>query len=395
MDEVTIGFPIEDQELSFSKAVFYNFNPIPVKKPWRDATGGFGSYIPLQGWIQLFDNDGFCGETFCSMGMVENILPLVLTGEKKKVSDWYQYLYWKLRNFGFQSGQIADLGQFDFLMLDILARKHSLPLHRYLGAKKDWCSIYKGGGSLLSSDADLVTDMERYVKEGNKIIKFKVGSDWGQNMKRDVLRMAKVRDAVGPDVHIAIDANQVFSVDEALRFADLIRPYNPAWYEEPCHSHDMNGIKELKERGVGLKLGYGESMRNAYAFETYAEKGVDHLMPLVGRMCKMSDLLKIRALCKERKLLFSAGGTSWLNAAFGALFDEDEYLENHEPMTDPIGDILSVKSEEKNGRFYLPDIIGTPIRINFEKIEKNHILDGVKCYYAERMKASFAVRAAY
>lgn len=395
MDGVTIGFPVKDEEICFSKAIYYNFNPIPVKKPWRDATGGFGSFIPLQGWIQLFDTDGYCGEAFCSMGMINNILPLILTGETKKASEWYQYIYWKLRNFGFQSGQIVDLGQLDLLMLDILARRHNKPLHRFLGAQKDWCSIYKGGGSLLSSDEDLVGDMVRYVEEGNTTIKFKVGSDWGQNMERDVRRMKMVRDAVGADIRIAVDANQVWSVDEALRFADLIRPYNPAWYEEPCHSHDMNAIKELKERGVGFKLGYGESMRNAFAFETYAEKGVDHLMPLVGRMSKMSDLLTIRSLCKENGLMFSAGGTSWLNAAFGALFDENEPLENHEPMTQPMGEILSVKCAEKNGRFYLPEIVGIPIRVNFEKLDKQRILDGVKYFYAEKMNASFAVRAAY
>ncbi len=395
MDTTELGFPIVDEDISFSKAVYYNFNPIPVKKPWRDATGGFGSFIPLQGWIQLYDSNGICGETFCSLGMIDNILPLVLTGETKKASEWYQDLYWKLRNFGFQSGQIADLGQFDFLMLDIMARRHGKPLHRFLGAKRDWCAIYKGGGSLLASDEDLVADMERYVKEGNTIIKFKVGSDWGQNMERDVRRLAMVREAVGPDIGIAIDANQVWSVDEALRFADLARPYNPAWYEEPCHSHDMNAIQELKDRGVGMKLGYGESMRNAFAFETYAEKGVDHLMPLVGRMSKMSDLLKIQSLCTEKGLMFSAGGTSWLNAAFGALFEEDGLLENHEPMTQPMGEILSVKSEEKNGKFYLPQIEGTPIRVNFEKLEKDHTLDGVKYFYAERMKGMFAVRAAY
>lgn len=395
MEKTTIGFPIEDQNLSFTKAIFYNFHPIPVKKPWRDATGGFGSFIPLQGWIQLFDQDGICGETFCSVGLVENILPLILTGETKSFSEWYQYLYWKLRNYGFQSGQIADLGQFDYLVLDILARRNNLPLHRFLGAKKDWCSIYKGGGSLLSSDADLVSDMERYVREGNRIIKFKVGSDWGQNMQRDVQRMAMVRDAVGPDIKIAVDGNQVWSVEEALRFADLIRPYDPAWFEEPCHSHDMNAIKELKDRGVGLKLGYGESMRNYFSFETYAEKGVDHLMPLVGRMSKMSDLLKIRELSKNNGLMFSSGGTSWLNAAFGALYDEDEYIENHEPMTGPMGDILSVKSEEKDGRFYLPDLIGTPIRLDINRLEKDNILESTKYLYSEKMKTSFAVRAAY
>lgn len=388
-------FPIdENSKFCFAKAVFYNFHPIPVKKPWRDATGGFGSFVPLQGWIRIYDSEGYYGETFCSTGIVNNILPLILTGETRTYGEWYNYIYWKMRNFGFQSGQIVDLGQLDLIMLEIMAKRENKPLHRFLGAQKDWAAVYKGGGSLLSDDEDLTADMVRYVEEGYKTVKFKVGSDWGKNMERDAVRMEKVRAAVGPDIQIAVDGNQVWNVEEALKFAEMIRPYNPAWYEEPVHSHDMNAIKELREK-VNMKIGYGESMRNYFAFETYAEKGVDHLMPLVGRMSKMSDLLKIRDLARKNGLLFSSGGTIWINAVFGALYNENEMLENHEPMTEPIGECLLVKPEEKNGRIYLPNIEGSPIRLNVEKLEKEGTIESVKYFYASEGNRSFAVRAAY
>ncbi|MCC8026319.1 MAG: L-alanine-DL-glutamate epimerase [Clostridium sp.] len=387
-------FKLNDK-ITFSKAVYYNFNPVPVKKPWRDATGGFGSFAPLQGWIRIYDTEGSCGETFCSTGIVSNILPLILTGETRTCQEWYHYIYWKLRNFGFQSGQIVDLGQLDLIMLDILARREGKPLHKFLGASKDWAAAYKGGGSLLSGDEDLVSDMVRYVEEEYKTVKFKVGSNWGQDMERDARRMELVRKAVGPDIEIAVDANQVWETEDAVKFAHMIRPFNPAWYEEPVHSHDMNAIKDLKNRLPGMKIGYGESMRNAYAFETYAEKGVDHLMPLVGRMSRMSDLFKIRQLAKDKGLRFSSGGTVWLNAAFGALYDEDELLEIHEPMTDPIGDCLSIKPEEKGGRLWLPSIPGIPIRLNAELLEKKGTLESVKYFYTDTAKKQFAVRAAY
>ncbi|MDO5551874.1 MAG: enolase C-terminal domain-like protein [Lachnospiraceae bacterium] len=388
-------FPIDkDARFTFAKAVYYNFNPVPVKKPWRDATGGFGNYAPLQGWIDLYDSEGYSGGTFCSMGIVTNILPLILTGETRTYQEWYDYIYWKMRNFGFQSGQIVDLGQLDLIMLEIMAKRENKPLHRFLGAKKDWAAAYKGGGSLLSDDEDLTADMVRYVEEGYRTIKFKVGSDWGKNMERDARRMEKVRAAVGEDIEIAVDANQVWNVEDALKFADMIRPYRPAWYEEPVHSHDMNAIHELRER-VNMKIGYGESMRNRFAFETYAEKGVDHLMPLVGRMSRMSDLLEIRDLAREKKLRFSSGGTVWINAVFGALYEETEMLENHEPMTLPIGECLEIKPEEKNGRLYLPDLPGSPIRLNVKKLEEDRVLESVKYFYADSSKLNFAVRAAY
>ncbi|MDR3590370.1 MAG: enolase C-terminal domain-like protein [Negativicutes bacterium] len=384
-----------NDKITFAKAVYYNFNPVPLPRPFKDATGGFGTYAPLQGWVQIYDTEGYCGETFCSSGIVANILPLILTGETKTYNQWYHDIYWKLRNFGFQSGQIVDLGQLDLIMLDILARRANQPLHRFLGARKDWAAVYKGGGAIILEDGELVEDMVRYVEEGYNTIKFKVGSDLGKNMERDVRRMELVRKAVGDKINVAVDGNQVWSVDDALTFADLIRPYNPAWFEEPVHSHDMNAIKELKDRGINMKIGFGESMRNYYSFETYAEKGVDHLMPLVGRMSRMDDLLKIRKLAKDNGLDFSSGGTTYVNAVFGALYDENEMLEFHEPVTYTLGQCLEVKPEEKNGRFYLPDMIGSPVRIALAKLEAEGALESTRYFYSESAKLAFAVRGAY
>ncbi len=393
--DMSTVFPIDENErLTFTRAEYINFHPVPVKKPWRDATGGFGSFVPLQGWIRLYDDQGFCGEGFCSESLVANVLPLVMNGESRSYRDWYHTLYWKFRNFGFQSGQIVDVGQFEQLMLDIMARRRGLPLHRFLGAKKDWAAAYKGGGSLLASDEDLVDDMTRYMSEGYRTVKFKVGSDWGTNMARDVERLRKVREAVGPDIEIAVDANQVFSLEDAVRFADLIRPYRPAWFEEPIHSHDMNGIAALR-RQAGMPIGYGESMRNGFAFETYQEKGVDHLMPLVGRMSRMEDLILIRDLARRNGLRFSSGGTVWINAAYGALYDENELLENHEPMTGPMADCLSVRPEERNGRLYLPDIPGLPCRLDQQRLTANGTVESVRYIDAGRKSAQFMVRAAY
>lgn len=383
------------EEFAFSRAVCFSFRPIPVSKPWRDATGGFGQYAPIGTWCDIYDSEGVRGGGFCSQGFVRNILPIILTGEKKSYAEWYESLYWALRNFGFQSGEIVDLAQLELMMLDIMAKRRNLPLHRLLGATKDYASCYKGGGSLLSDDDDLVADMTRYVAEGYKTIKFKVGSDWGHDCQRDVRRLKKVREAVGDDIEIAVDANQVFNVEEALVFADMVRPYNIAWYEEPVHSHDMNAIAQIAEKG-GYMVGYGESMRNSFAFETYAEKGVRHLMPLVGRMSKLSDLVVIRDLARAKSLRFSSGGTVWLNAAIGAAFyDENEKLENHEPMTQPIGDCLKIKPEEKGDKMYLPDIPGVPMQLDIEGLDSRALISNVQYFYSDKSNSTFRVSGAY
>lgn len=377
--------------ICFSKAEYYQFSPIPLPRAFKDATGGFGGYAPLRGWVRVYDREGYYGETFCSESFTGTILPLILTGETKSHADWYADLYWKHRNFGFQSGQIADLGQFDLIMLEILARRAGMPLHRFLGANKDWAAVYKIGGAITLSDEELVEQMTRYVDEGYTTIKFKVGSGWGKNMRRDAERVRKVREAIGNDIAIAVDANQVWDVGGAMQFAGMIRDYDIAWFEEPVHAHDMNAIRELKDRNIGIPLGFGESMHNFYAFETYVEKGVDHLMPLVGRMSAMGDLLKIRDLAKQNGLRFSSGGTVFINAAFGALYGEDEMLGYNEPVFQTVGQFLELKPEEKGGRMHIPDIAGSPIRLDFNKLEKCGYLESKQYFCSDPHKKQFGV----
>lgn len=371
-------------KIRFTHAKYYSFRPIPLPKPFKDGTGGFGRFAPEQGCIELYDSEGACAHLTCTRNFVATILPLILNGETKTFTEWKNTLYWRFRNGGFQSSQVVEVGQLELMMLDILAQRAGQPLHRFMGATKDWAVAYKGGGSLLLEDEELVDDMTRYVSEGYTTVKFKVGSDDGTNMERDVRRLEKVRKAVGDQIDIAVDANQRWSVEDAYKFAKMIEPYRPAWFEEPIHAHDMNGIKQLHEMLPDMQLAFGESMRVSYAYETYIEKGVTHLQPSVGRMSRMDDLLRIRDMARESGVRFSSGGRIYLNAIFGCLYGEDEYIEFHEPISAPVGVYTLFQPEEKNGKFYVQtDIPGNPQRMDLEKLEHDGLLEGYKIYYTE------------
>ena len=383
-----------DERFRFTGAMCVKLKPIPVDRPWRDATGGFGAYAPIGMWCELRDKSGYSSGGFVSASFERNIIPAVLCGEDRSYDEWYEDLYWRLRNFGFQSGEIVDLAQLELMMLDIMAKRRGLPLHRLLGATKDYALCYKGGGSLLASDDELVGEMATYAGQGYRTVKFKVGSDWGRDMEADARRLMKVREALGDEFEIAVDCNQVFDAGEAVEFWNMIKEFRPAWFEEPVHSHDMNAIAYVAQHTDAV-VAAGESMRNAFAFETYVEKGVRHLMPLVGRMSRMSDLVRIRDMARKNHLRFSSGGNVWLNAAFGAAFyEEGEFLENHEPMTMPIGQCLSVKPEERNGRMYLSDIPGSPIRLDREGLERRGLIDDIKFYGVDKA-GGFYVRVTY
>ena len=377
-----VTFDFEDK-IKFTKAVFYNFRPIPLPKPFQDGTGGFGQFIPEQGYLELSDQEGMTAHYTVSRSFVNEMLPKLLTGECKSYNEWRNDLYWKIRNAGFQSGQAVNVGTVDLMMLDILAQRENKPIHRFLGAEKDWASAYKGGGSILLSDEELVEEMCRYVSEGFTTVKFKVGSDKGRNMERDLRRIEKVRKAIGPGIGLAVDANQRWSVADAVKFAKMAEPYDLEWFEEPIHSSDFNGLKEMKEMGVKQKLSAGESMRISYMYEIYLEKGVDILQPSLGRMTRIDDLLKIRDLCREQGREFQSGGRTAYNAYFGCLYNENERIEFHAPISEPVHELMLNVPEIRDGKcFVRTDIPGIPVRMNLEKIEALGYLESKTIYQA-------------
>ncbi len=374
------GFNFQDK-IKFTKAVYYNLNPIPLPRRFKDATGGMGLNAPEQGCIEIFDSEGFCAHLSVTRSFVQNILPLILNGETHSFVEWKNILYWKVRNAGHQSSQAVEVGMLELIMLDLLAKRHNKPLHRFLGATKNYATAYKGGGSILLEDEELLEDMLRYKEEGYNTVKFKVGSD-SEDFSRDLRRIEKVRKALGDDFGIAVDANQKWNVEQAYKFATLASQYNLAWLEEPIHAHDMNGIKELKERGVSMPIAFGESMRISYAYETYIEKGVDHLQPSFGRMTRIDDLLKIKKMARANNVKFSSGGRIYYNAILGCLYEEDELIEYHEPISKPVGEYMVNKPIEKDGKFYCPDdVIGNPQKLNIEKLEKDGLLESKKVFY--------------
>ena len=233
--------------LKIKEAIFYDVASIPLPVPFKDGTGGIRHASFFQGWLKVYDEDGFCGQGPASRIMVDFFVPRLLEQGGKTNSEWTHYFWWEIRNFGYQSPYVAEMFNLDWILLDLLANRAQKPLHRFLGATKDWASVYKGGGSVLLSDEALLDDLLRFKSEGFKITKFKIGGN-GNDWSADVRRLEKARLALGDDFGIAVDANQAWDADTAFEFAKAAAPYNVEWFEEPVHAFDMEALRSLRDQ---------------------------------------------------------------------------------------------------------------------------------------------------
>ena len=120
--------------ITLKKAVYYDIAPIPLPVPFKDGTGGVRHASFFKGWMKIYDEDGFCGQGPAGPLMTDFFLPRMLDVPGKSNGAWMEYFWWEVRNFGYQSPYIAEMTNLDWLLLDLLANRAGLPLHRFLGA---------------------------------------------------------------------------------------------------------------------------------------------------------------------------------------------------------------------------------------------------------------------
>ena len=369
--------------IKIQRAEYFKLSPLPLPVPFKDATGQVRYGSLFGDWVRLYDADGVCGEGPCTSLVWEYFVPILLKLESMTLNELRTKLYWSIRNFGYQSFHVRELGALDMILLDLLSRRSTQPLHRFLGARKDFACVYKGGGSVLLSDEDLVNDILRFKSEGYHQTKIKVGGtdDW----HRDIERVEKIRKAVGDDFGIAVDANQKWDVDTAFDFMKAVIPLGVSWMEEPIHAYDMEGLQELTERiadaGIDLDVAMGESVRSYYEHVQYADHGVRHIQPANAALWNIDEYMKCKQLADERGLMLSSGGITFINVVLGALYDEHQLIEYHQPIMEVIVPYLSLSCRIDDGKFYLPDVTGTPMRMNFEKLQADGLLQSIQYKY--------------
>ncbi|MDQ1641570.1 MAG: L-fuconate dehydratase [Actinomycetota bacterium] len=122
-------------------------------------------------------------------------------------------------------------------------------------------------GWLGYDDVKLARLCREAVKDGFTQIKLKVGA----HLPDDVRRLAIARDAVGPDIRIAVDANQRWDVAEAISWVRSLAPYDLAWVEEPTSPDDVLGHAAIARGVAPVPVATGEHMANRVMFKQFLQ----------------------------------------------------------------------------------------------------------------------------
>jgi L-fuconate dehydratase len=151
-------------------------------------------------------------------------------------------------------------------------------------------------GWLGYSDEQLVRLSREAVADGFGQIKLKVGGDAAD----DARRMALARDAVGPDIRIAVDANQRWSVPEAITAIRALAPFQPYWVEEPTSPDEVLGLRRIREAVAPIQIAAGEHVANRVVFKQMLQAGaLDFLQIDACRVAGVNENIAILLLAAK------------------------------------------------------------------------------------------------
>lgn len=146
----------------------------------------------------------------------------------------------------------------DCALWDLVGKAQGQSVSTLLGATRHRLPIISIGGYYREGRtlADLGREMEAYRKAGMAGCKFKVG---GLTPEKDAERVAAARAAAGADFVLCVDANRGWSIEDAVRFAQLVEPLDIRWFEEPCHWHDDAAMMAVVRESTRIPIAAGQS----------------------------------------------------------------------------------------------------------------------------------------
>jgi galactonate dehydratase len=234
----------------------------------------------------------------------------LLIGEDPRNVDM---LYEKVRRGylfrGAQGGTvITALSGVEIALWDITGKALGAPVYQLLGGKfRDRIRIYADcHAGKDDSPAAYAEEAQRVVALGYNAIKFDVDDinnpdkldiwNWSVTPKEldgMIRRVAAVRDAVGPEIDIAIDMHARYNIDAACKFAQAMEPFNLMWLEEPVPPENMDALLKVRQ-STRTPICVGENAYTRFQYrDMFQKQATDIVMPDIMRMGGLSEARKV------------------------------------------------------------------------------------------------------
>jgi L-alanine-DL-glutamate epimerase-like enolase superfamily enzyme len=261
--------------------------------------------------VTITDSDGATGTGYCyTIGtggasvvalLEKSLCPALIGRDPARIGGVWRDLL--VMTHATSVGPITSLAlaAIDTALWDLACKKAGLALWKAVGGARTSVPVYSTEGGWLQIETDaLVEDALAKKEAGFGGAKYKIGRP---HLSEDAARLAAVRAAVGDGFEIMADANQSFTLSEALRRADMLADHGVAWFEEPMPADNVMGHAELA-RASRVPIAVGESIYSLSQFKEYLVHGAASIVQVdVARIGGITPWLKVAALAEAHGVM--------------------------------------------------------------------------------------------
>lgn len=259
------------------------------------------------GLVEVTGSDGITGIGFCYVGhrggglftqAVNDLLAHKLLGEDAyRVEGLWEEMYQEALLHGRSGTVLRAISALNNAMWDRNAKAAGLPLYRYLGASaRDQVPAYASGGYYLQGKTPehLADECAGYVSNGFRAVKIKVGGS--ADLGEEEARVRAVRERIGPDVLLMLDANNAWSdFPTALQFIRRFEAYKPYWIEEPFSPDDIDNHVRLAA-ATPIPVATGEIESGRWRFKELISRNAAAILQTDACVCGgISEFRRIAA----------------------------------------------------------------------------------------------------
>ena len=308
---------------------------IPLERTLVDSTHGAMPDFELV-TVRVRDGDGATGVGYTfTVGanghaihatIAHDLASRLVGADGDRIEALWDAMWWTLHYGGRGGAASLAISAVDIALWDLRARRAGTPLWRILGGFDPAVRCYAGGIDLDLPLAQLLKQTDDNLGRGFRAIKMKVGRS---RLAEDVERVHAMREHLGPDIALMVDANMRWSADDAIRAARALAPFDLVWLEEPTIPDDVAGHVRIVRDG-GLPIAAGENLHTLHEFtQMIAAGGVTFPEPDVTNCGGVTVFMKVAHLAQAFNLPVTSHGAHDITVHLLAAVPNRSYLEAH------------------------------------------------------------------
>ncbi|MCC5783527.1 MULTISPECIES: L-talarate/galactarate dehydratase [Kocuria] len=343
---------------------------LPLSTPISDAKVFTGRQRPMTEVVFLFAEistaQGHTGMGFsyskraggpAQYAHAKEVAEGLIGEDPNDIARVYDKLLWAGASVGRSGVATQALAAIDVALWDLKAKRAGLPLAKLLGAHRDSVRTYNTSGGFLNASLEEVRDRAtRSLEEGIGGIKIKVGLP---DSAEDLRRVAGVREHIGADVPLMVDANQQWDRATALRMGRRLEEFDLVWIEEPLDAYDAEGHAQLAA-ALDTPIATGEMLASvAEHVRLIDARACDIIQPDAPRVGGITQFLRLAALADQRGLGLAPHFAMEIHLHLAAAYPREPWVE-HFDWLDPL---FEERLETRDGRMLVPDRPGLGVTL--------------------------------